>query len=397
MEFFDLDPADLSRRHAAHTAREIAQQPDVWPDVHAVVDAQRAALDAFLAPLLADPRLRIVLTGAGSSAFIGQCLAPALRHRFGGRVEAVATTDIVANPGDTLQPGVPTLLVSFARSGNSPESVAAVELADRLVDGCRHLAFTCAADGMLNRRLGTHPRAHVVLLPEATHDQAFAMTSSFSGMLLGAAWAFGVAGMPVGPLADAARTLLRDHASRLAAHVRQLPERVVYLGSGTLLGLAREAALKLLELTDGLIVAMAESPLGFRHGPKTFLDERTLVVVLLSGDPHTRRYDLDLLRELRRENRAAGILSVGVAPADDAGDDAGDTSTPSPSGDDLTVPLPPGLPDLALAPVALVLAQCFALLASLRLGLTPDNPSASGTVNRVVAGVTIHPYAGQPT
>lgn len=390
MEFFDFDPADLARRHAAHTAREIAQQPDVWPDVHAVVAAQRAALDAFLAPLLADPGLRIVLTGAGSSAFIGQCLVPALRHRFGGRVEAVATTDIVACPDETLQPGVPTLLVSFARSGNSPESLAAVELADRVVAGCRHLVFTCAADGTLNRRLATHPHAHVVLLPDATHDQAFAMTSSFSGMLLGAAWAFGVPGMPVEALADAARTLLREQSARIAERVRQLPERVVYLGSGALLGLAREAALKLLELTDGLIVAMAESPLGFRHGPKTFLDERTLVVVLLSGDPHTRRYDLDLLRELRRENRAAGILSVSAAPSDGTG-------APPPSDDDLTVPLPPGLPDLALAPVALILAQCFALLASLRLGLTPDNPSASGTVNRVVAGVTIHPYAGQPS
>jgi len=384
MTLLHLDPTDLDHRGAAHTAREIAHQPAVWQTVHDQLQAERPALDAFLAPLLALPDLRIVLTGAGSSAFIGQCIAPALLRHFGQRagirVEAVATTDIVSSPEQCLQPEVPTLLVSFARSGNSPESLAAVDLADRLVKTCHHLVVTCAADGKLNQRLAGKANAHVLLLPDETHDRAFAMTSSFTGMLLAAAWVFGLAMPPVAELARAGQALPAHETERLYALAEQPFERVVYLGSNTLLGLAREAALKLLELTDGKLVALADSTLGFRHGPKTILNDSTLVVIFLSNDPYTRQYDLDLLQELRREGRAR-VLALRT-------DEAGHA-------DDVPLGLPATAPDLALAPVALVFAQCLALLASLRLGITPDNPSASGTVTRVVSGVTIHPLNPQ--
>src|SRR4030095_10070953 len=87
-------------------------------------------------------------------------------------------------------------------------------------------------------------------------------------------------------------------------------ERVVYLGSNELLGLAREAALKLLELTDGRIATLAESTLGFRHGPKSMENGSTLGGRVLPNAPYTRAYDLDLLEELRRDGRAGGILAV---------------------------------------------------------------------------------------
>jgi tagatose-6-phosphate ketose/aldose isomerase len=393
MTLLHLDPTDLDHRGAAHTAREIAHQPDVWQAVHAQLQTERAALDAFLQPLLALPDLRIVLTGAGSSSFIGQCIAPALLRRLGQRpgmrVEAVATTDIVSSPEQCLQSEVPTLLVSFARSGNSPESLAAVDLADRIIKTCHHLVITCAADGTLNRRMAgqqnAHSRAHVLLLPDETNDRAFAMTSSFSAMLLAAAWTFGLALPPVTALAQAARQLTEGETDRLYALAEQSFERIVFLGSNTLLGLAREAALKMLELTDGKLVAMADSTLGFRHGPKTSLNDKTLVVIILSNDPYTRQYDLDLLRELRQQGPAR-VLALRTVPLNGA---------EAPHADDVRLALPANAPDLALAPVALVFAQCLALLASLQLGITPDNPSASGTVTRVVSGVTIHPLTQQ--
>lgn len=387
MSLLHFEPAELDRRGATHTAREIAQQPQVWRSVHALVQSQRAAIDALLQPLLALPDLRIVLTGAGSSAFIGQCLTPALLQQLGAkpglRIEAIATTDIVSNPAQCLQPGVPTLLVSFARSGNSPESLAAVDLADATLGECHHLAVTCAAEGTLARRLGERERAHVLLLPDETHDRAFAMTSSFTGMLLAAAWAFGMALPSAETLGDAARQLLATEAARLDALNAQPFERVVVLGSNGLQGLAKEAALKVLELSDGRLVALADSPLGFRHGPKTILNDRTLVLIVLSNDSYTRRYDLDLLRELRRQGRGRIVaLSTSALNAEDAL-----------AADDVLLDLPVNAPDLALTPVALVFAQCLALLASLKLGITPDNPSASGTVTRVVSGVIIHPLA----
>lgn len=381
-DILGIDTARLDQAGAGLTAREIAQQPGVWPQIDALVAARRGALDAFLGPLLARSGLRIVLAGAGTSAFIGECLAPALLGR-GLRAEAVATTDLVSGPGLFLQPDVPTLVVSFARSGSSPESVAAVALADQLVREVHHLVITCNAEGELYRMAQDRADAFAILLPDATHDRGFAMTTSFTSMLLAAALAFGVLapGAAAAPAAAAAR-LLETQAPLLQSLVARGFRRVVYLGSNELRALGREAALKLLELSDGQVVALHDSPLGFRHGPKTVVDADTLVVVLLSNDAHARRYDLDLLGELRRDGRAGQVLALSGRAEAEA------------DGGWVLLDGVAAAPDLALALACIVFCQSFALLQSLALGLRPDTPSVSGTVNRVVRGVTIHPFAG---
>jgi len=378
-----IDEERLDAAGAGLTAREIAQQPAVWPGIEALVAAQRGALDAFLAPLLARADLRIVLTGAGTSAFIGECLVPSMLGR-GWRVEAVPTTDLVSGPRQFLQPGVPTLLVSFGRSGSSPESVAAVALADQLVDEVYHLVVTCNADGALCQLAQGRANVHAILLPDATHDRGFAMTTSFTSMLLAAGGAFGVlAPGAIGAPSSAGAHILDSMLPQLESLVAQRFRRVVYLGSNSLRGLAREASLKLLELTDGQVVALFDSPLGFRHGPKTIVDADTLVVVLLSNDPRARRYDLDLLRELRRDGRAGRVLALGGRAEPELGDDC------------IALPGVGETSDLALALPYILFCQAFALLQSLALGLRPDTPSVSGTVNRVVQGVTIYPLTNE--
>ena len=362
------------------TAREIAQQPDVWLDIAALVDRERARLGAFLAPALANPRIRVVLTGAGTSSYIGACLAPTLAQHLGQRVEAVATTDLVSGPHLYLQRDVPTLLVSFARSGGSPESVAAIDVAQLALDEVHHLVITCNAAGLLATQMAGVANACVLVLPDSTNDRGFAMTSSFTSMVLAAALMFGViARERVASLARACATalpLLQASAGDLAA--RHF-ERAVFLGSNGLQALAAEAALKMLELTDGRIVALAQSALGFRHGPKTVVNDRTLVIVFVSNDPYTRAYDLDLLEELRREARAGAIVAVGAGAMGDARLELAGMSDAS---------------DLELALVDVVFAQCLGLRQSLQFGLTPDNPNVAGVVSRVVKGVRIHPWAG---
>ena len=373
-----IDDAVLERRDGAWTAREIAQQPAVWDEV--VDGVARAGLAGFVAQQLATPHLRIVLTGAGTSAFIGESLAPAIARHTGARVDAVATTDLVAGPARYFQREAPTLMVHFARSGNSPESVAALALADQFVDDCRHIVITCNDEGALGMaaRQRAPEATRLIVLPAATNDRGFAMTSSFSSLLLAAARMFGL--VDAAPAA-AARNLLARAPALAAELVARGFGRVVYLGSNELKGLAREAALKLLELTDGRVVALHDSPLGFRHGPKTIVDANTLIVVFLANDPHARHYDLDLLRELRADGRAGRVLAIGGSPA----------GLDIPLGDLLVAGLV-GAPDIAAVPAFAVFAQVFALHQSLALGLTPDNPSVSGTVNRVVRGVTIYPH-----
>lgn len=364
------------------TRREIHQQPETLRATAAMLADRAAEIAAFVAPLIARPEMRVVLAGAGTSAFIGEALAPWLSRHLDRDVEAIATTDIVSAPTLHLRRDAPMLIVSFGRSGNSPESLAALDLADAMVGEVHHLIVTCNAQGALAKRPAAHSLA--LVLPEATHDRGFAMTSSFSAMMLTALICLTDMGETIArvpAIADAVADMLARADSPAAALAGRRFDRVVYLGSGVFKGLAREAALKLMELSDGAVVTAFDTAMGFRHGPKTIVTAGTLAVVFVSNDPLTRRYDLDILEELRNDGRCGAVVAVAARPMtgpaitvagmDLAGmDDADDV--------DLLFPF-------------IVPAQLFALHVSIALGLTPDQPNASGTVNRVVQGVRIHP------
>ena len=361
------------------TILEIGQQPDAWREVAGRSDEHA---ETFVRELLARPDLRIILTGAGSSAFAGEIAAPLLRRHLHRRVEPIATTSIVASPLDHLEPETPTLLVSFARSGNSPESLATTALADQLVDQVWHLVLTCDREGKLGRAHADRPDSLVVYMPDRTNDSGFAMTSSLTSMLLTCLLMLGPAqSNQVEALARAAEHVagLQDDIRALAQSKKQ---RFVYLGSGPLEGLARESALKLLELTAGEVVTYFDSPLGFRHGPKSVLDADTLAVVYVSTDPYTRRYDLDIIAELRSQLGADSVRVISAVPV------------PEEYGAALVLPGLDDLPDALVALPYLVFGQYLALFTSLDYGKTPDNPFPSGEVSRVVRGVTIYPMAG---
>src|SRR5262249_44641903 len=161
---------------------------------------------------------------------------------------------------DGFEADVPTLLVSFARSGNSPESLAALNLGEQLVKDCHHLVLTCNPDGELYRRAAKLDNAHILLLPDETNDRGFAMTSSFTGMILAASLAFDSVNLDRTELLSRwAAGVLETQVPYIAELTRAGFERVVYLGGREFKGLAREAALKMLELSDGRIVALAET------------------------------------------------------------------------------------------------------------------------------------------
>jgi tagatose-6-phosphate ketose/aldose isomerase len=376
------DENELTALGALWTAREIAQQGAMLRKTNEQLLADKEALNRFLQPLFKHAAMRVILAGAGTSAFIGECLAPHLAATLACRIEAIPTTDLVSAPSLYFERSVPTLLVSFARSGNSPESVAAVDLADRFVADIHQLAITCNADGALARRIATAARGMTILLPEETHDRSFAMTSSFTSMLYAALAALsGIGGMAarIEPIASAVDAVLATQASAMRALAGKRYERMVYLGSHIFKGLAREAALKLLELTDGAIIAVHDSPMGFRHGPKTIVNAKTLVAIFLSNDAYARRYDLDLLEEIVRDQKAGGVLAIS---AHEDGIPAG--------ADRILVAALKDAQDIDLLFPYIVAPQLFAFESALARGLSPDNPNTSGTVNRVVQGVRIH-------
>jgi tagatose-6-phosphate ketose/aldose isomerase len=365
------------------TAEEIAHQPAMWRELAAGLAAEQARVAAFLGACLSDPRQRVILTGAGSSAYAGEIIADELNAAWSAQVRAVATTTLLTHPELYLEADAPTLLVSFARSGNSPESTAAVSLLRGLVPGARFLNITCNAAGELAQQ-GAHDAATCnLLMPAASCDRGFAMTSSFTCMMLAALSVLGREPQleRLEQLAALAEQALQAWAAPLAALGAQPVSRVVYLGSGPLEALAKEAALKILELTGGRVLAVANSPLGFRHGPKAMLNAETLVVLFRSAKPLARKYEHDLLLELRRDQVAGRCLTVGFG-AD--GDEATDIALARPESS--AAPMT----DAWLAPLWLLMAQQYALHQSALLQLRPDNPFTGGTVNRVVQGVTIY-------
>ncbi|WGC24377.1 SIS domain-containing protein [Enterobacter ludwigii] len=367
------------------TEEEIRQQPASWIRSLNNIDNLRASIDNFLTPLLRKRELRIVLTGAGSSAFIGDIISPWLASHTGKNITAVPTTDLVTNPMDYLSAAHPLLLVSFARSGNSPESVAAVELANQCVPECYHLSITCNEAGSLYQTAVNSDNAYALLMPAETHDRGFAMTSSITTMMASCLAVFApetINSHTFRDVADRCQTILTSLGDFSQSVFGNDPwKRIVYLGSGGLQGAARESALKVLELTAGKLAAFYDSPTGFRHGPKSLVDRETLVVVFVSSHPYTRQYDLDLLAELRRDRQAMRVVAI-----------AAETDPVVEAGPHILLPPARTFIDMEQAFCFLMYAQVFALSQSLRVGNTPDTPSASGTVNRVVQGVVIHPW-----
>ena len=362
------------------TAEEIVHQPAMWRALAASLAAEHARVAAFLGDSLNNPQLRVILTGAGSSAYAGEIVADELNAAWPCQVRALSTTSLLTHPELYLEANAPTLLVSFARSGNSPESTAAVALLRAMVPAARFLNITCNADGQLAQQGAQDANTCNLLMPAASCDRGFAMTSSFTCMLLACLSVLGRAPQleRLPTLAALGEQALADWAAPVAQLGAQPVSRVVYLGSGPLEALAKEAALKILELTGGRVLAMANSALGFRHGPKAMLNAETLVVLFRSAKPLARRYEQDLLQELQREQVAGRCLTVGADA--DIGINAAAWQQAG-AGD---------WPDAWLAPLWLLMAQQYALHQSALLQLRPDNPFTGGTVNRVVQGVTIY-------
>ncbi|WP_050907257.1 SIS domain-containing protein [Vibrio harveyi] len=372
----------LEQRNGVHTAQEISHQPQLWRALSTILEEQYEAIRDFLMPLLEQPDLRIILTGAGTSAFVGDAAAPFIQEGLRFQVESIPTTDLVSNPEQYLDPSRPTLVVSYARSGNSPESVAAVALVDQLVPHCHHLFLTCNRDGELSHYARTAQNACCVIMPEGSNDKSFAMTSSFSCMLMSTLTLFG--GQPpkqwheqIEVVAALCEAKLEQWESAIKALASQPYERLIVIGSGGFAGLAREASLKSLELSAGKVMTAFDSSLGFRHGPKFTINDKAVVIQLLSSDAYTRGYDLDLFNEIRRDKQALAHIALTELSLNE---------------DDVFEFGRLDLGDQWLCFPFILFCQMLAFEKSLQLGFGPDNPCPTGEVNRVVQGVTIYPF-----
>ena len=373
-----LDESKLEEKDFKYTYTEILNQADTWLEVYNLYEKRKNDIENFLKKVGKD--CKVIFTGAGTSEYVGNIALDYLKTHGEFEFESVATTDLVSAPYLHFEKNQKTLLVSFARSGNSPESLAAVKLGKQIVDDFYNLPITCAKEGKLAQALKDDENSYVFLEPEITNDKGFAMTNSFSSMLLATLLIFDTKTQNKKEIVEKISKLGKEIYNNLE-EIENLVNfdfnRVVYLGSGPLGKLTKEARLKILELTAGEVATLWESSMGFRHGPKSFVDENTLVISFVSSNPYTRLYDLDILDEIANDKIAKKIIGISNSKLDR---------------DYELIFEDDGLDDVYLCPAYIIIGQIIALVTSLRVGNTPDNPSRTHTVNRVVKGVTIHDY-----
>ncbi|AGI69706.1 putative tagatose-6-phosphate ketose/aldose isomerase [Octadecabacter antarcticus 307] len=347
------------------TWREIHSQPTIWSAWGR--DFDPAPLRDWIDEQHVD---EVLFCGAGTSAFIGDIIVAGLEGQVGPRLRSVPSTDLVARPQAFLR-GKRPLLVSFGRSGNSTESIGTLDALDALAPTAPRLHITCNGDGALAQRPSMGP-SKVIVLPPETHDAGFAMTSSFSTMLLTALALFD-SPCDFSARMDGMATELTRLLPIFGAATNDVAARSVYLGTGPLARAARESALKVLELTAGQTPTLSDSTLGFRHGPKSFVTDGTNITVFLSPQSPADAYETDLVAELRNQFPSAAVTTIGA-------------------GGDIEIVMPAG-PTWA-APLCVAASQVSGVIWSDALGLNVDNPFAGqGTLSRVVDGVKLYPVA----
>lgn len=358
-----------------HTLAEIFQQPELWLDT-----VRRGASLLRRQPFRRTEA--VVLTGSGSSHYVGACVAPAIQRRTGIAAQALASGELVLARRDLLPPRRPLTLVSFARSGSSPESTALISACLESEPCIEHLVLTCNPEGRVVRRWGSgsDSRVCVELLDERTCDRSLVMTSSFTNLAL-AGLSLACAETPEAysrhgdALNAVGLELLGSRLAGIESMARRRFARMIALGSGGQFGAALESSLKMLEMTDGRVATLAESWLGFRHGPMCSFRSDCLLVLFFSGQEAKRAYQLDVLREIRAKGLGGAILAVGRGIPPELLSEG-----------DLLVDPPglAGLPDEWGAVAQVVVGQLLGFFRCLEEGLEPDQPAGSGAISRVV-------------
>ncbi len=386
-ELLKTGDEEREKRGLVYTPSEISGKVDLWKTTLERFENRLDDIRPFIKRAL-KKRAPIICTGAGTSEFIGYCVEGLLRKNLRVPVNVFSTTKIVTSPFDCFIEGSNALLISFARSGNSPESIGAVEIADMVSDRIQHLIITCNKDGNLKKRAAGKQNSLVFCLDEGTDDRGLAMTSSFSNMVIAAqmlSYIFNFSDYSglFGDIVIAGRNILLK-APDVVKKISGLKfDRAVFLGNGGNFGTAVESHLKLQEMTSGGVMCAYNTFLGLRHGPEAVINDRTLVVAFISKDGYLRKYEEDLLKELKEKKIGMAVLTCG-SKIDGLLKKVSDYTVEFDPEDKLEIT------DGLTPPLLVIVGQLLGMFKSLDLGLKPDTPSEGGIINRVVKGVKVY-------
>ena len=143
-QLLSLSEDEQHRLGYFHTLREICQQPATWLETGRLLPKYSSALIDCTEGLSS-----LFLTGSGSSEYAGDCVRSALRKALNMDVQAIPSGALLTHVGYAMPVARPSLMVSLARSGDSPESVGALTLVRKIAPEIRHLVLTCNREGKL--------------------------------------------------------------------------------------------------------------------------------------------------------------------------------------------------------------------------------------------------------
>jgi tagatose-6-phosphate ketose/aldose isomerase len=387
--FVDLPIPEQKARGLFFTAREIAQQPETWGKTLQIFKQNQERICSFLESIgLQKPlesRPVVMLVGAGTSDYIGHALTLLLRQRWGCEVSACASTELLPNLDEYVVPERRYLWISFSRSGDSPEAVAVVEQAIKSYPGIAHLVITCNAQARLIAVCKEAEHACAIVLDDAVNDRSLAMTSSFTNMVLmgqclAHAWSIEEYSEILERLVRAGHEFMpqaEEEAERLSLLGLS---RACMVGTGSLASVAKESALKVLEMTAGQMSTMSETILGLRHGPMAALDPKTLFLCFVSGEERRANYAADLLREVGEKKISAERIAIGPSSA---------REKIAPCCESYLA-IDDGLADAYRPVVDVIFGQLVGFYSSVARSLKPDSPSPGGVINRVVEKFKIY-------
>lgn len=341
------------------TRTEILDQFTAWESALSDTLRQEARLRELFQR---KPFAEVVFIGCGSTYYLSLVAAAIFRALTGIRARALPASELFLFPSSFLVKHGPILLVAISRSGETTETLQAVRAFKRGY-GNDVLAITCYEDSSL---VAECPNS---LVAKEAKEASIVQTCSFSSMLLIAQLCAGIAA----GRADYCEQLkaLPIHGERVIEEqhclIKELGENeefdeFVFLGSGPNYGLACEAMLKMKEMS--LSPSEAFHFLEFRHGPKSAVNEKTLVVGLLSDS--ARDYEMAVLEEARAIGAKTLVLT-------DQGEEEAD----------YLVQLNSGLSELARGVLYMPLLQLLAYYKALSRGLNPDIPPHLDAVVRL--------------
>ncbi|PKQ44428.1 SIS domain-containing protein [Confluentibacter flavum] len=370
---------------SSNTELEITAQPRLWLETYSIIESQRAELTKFMNSCLPSKDLSIIMTGAGSSAYIGEVLYKYFQRNLQRETKAIPTTDLISHPADYFKENTLTLMISFARSGDSPESLEAMNLAEKICKNIFHLIITCNPNGKLTLNAKSN-NSYILFMPRDANDKGLAMTGSFTTMLLAGLLVSDLNNLEknkiyIDQLANYGNIILTKFKQKIKKIAGLSFNRIVFLGSGALKGIARESQLKVTELTNGQVIGQYDSFLGLRHGPKAVIDHNTLVVYLFSNDDFVNKYEYDLVRSINTQKEK--MAEIGIVEVLKHQQEITLNLSIEVSKTNL-------IPEEYFAVCAVLPSQLLGLYKSINLGLSPDSPSVNKSINRVVQGVKIY-------